>query len=267
MKVRRYFILLEELFSILPTRAKPEWQKLDSINPGKPTVVLVSGFAATQRNLSVIRKRFVKDGFNVIVLPLDWQTLSDGVRGLYRMSEKLSSVILQLRKGPCKGSSKVFVVAHSAGGLVARYYIQLLGGEHYCDGLVTLATPHRGTWYAALGLLTHLILKARLLLQMTPVSLFIKRINAAALPTGFRWLSISSPDDMLCPKTATSLPPRLADAPLMTALELPGISHGDFLMSKIIYRVTLNYLRDHAEIPAAPPVPANLPTQSNEQLI
>jgi pimeloyl-ACP methyl ester carboxylesterase len=253
VKVRHFLTLVEELFSILPTRAKPEWQKLDSVNPGKPTVVLVSGFAATQRNLSVIRKRFVKDGFNVIVLPLDWQTLSDGVRGLYRMSEKLSSVILQLRKGPCKGSAKVYVVAHSAGGLVARYYVQLLGGGHYCDGLVTLATPHRGTWYAALGLLTHLILKARCLLQMIPISPFIQRINSAALPSGFRWLSISSPDDMLCPKRATTLPARLADAPLLTAIELKGLSHRDFLMSKIIYRVTLNYLRDQTEVTVVPP--------------
>lgn len=37
----------------------------------------------------------------------------------------------------------VCVVAHSLGGLIARYYAQVLGGR--VDGLVTIGTPHRGT--------------------------------------------------------------------------------------------------------------------------
>jgi triacylglycerol esterase/lipase EstA (alpha/beta hydrolase family) len=261
VKFRNLTVLLEELLSVLPTRAKPEWQKLSDINPQKPTVVLVSGFAATRRNLSVIRKRLLKDGFNVIVLPLDWQALADGVKGLYRMSEKLSSVILELRKGPCRGNAKVYVVAHSAGGLVARYYIQLLGGFHYCDGLVTLATPHRGTWFAALGLLSHLILKARCLMQMVPVSPFIKRINAAPFPQDFRWLSISSRDDLLCPRRATKLPDLLEHSTSLTAVELKGLSHRDFLLSKLSYRLMVTYLRDEVPVEAetVPLIPVILP--------
>ena len=108
-----------------------------------PTIILITGFGATQRSLSVMRKRLVKDGFNVIILSMDWQTLSDGVRGLYRMAEVLATVVLKLRKGNSRGKAKIILVAHSAGGLVARYYLQLLGGVHYCDGLITLATPHR----------------------------------------------------------------------------------------------------------------------------
>jgi pimeloyl-ACP methyl ester carboxylesterase len=37
----------------------------------------------------------------------------------------------------------VCVVSHSLGGLIARYYAQVLGGR--IDGLVTIGTPHRGT--------------------------------------------------------------------------------------------------------------------------
>lgn len=37
----------------------------------------------------------------------------------------------------------VCVVAHSLGGLIARWYIQLLGGR--VDALVAMGTPHRGT--------------------------------------------------------------------------------------------------------------------------
>lgn len=38
----------------------------------------------------------------------------------------------------------VIVLAHSMGGLVARYWIGALGGAGYCRALVTLGTPHRG---------------------------------------------------------------------------------------------------------------------------
>jgi len=245
--------LIKDLFQVLPSRSKSEWQSLSKIDSAKPTVVLVSGFAATNRNLSVIRKRLVKDGYNVIILSMDWQTLSDGVRGLYRMAEILSSTVLQLRKGPCRGKAKIYLVAHSAGGLVARYYVQLLGGFHYCDGLVTLATPHRGTWLAALGLLCHLILKARILLQMLPVSPFIQKINEATLPPGFRFTSIWSGDDFLCSRRATHLPPELWNHSEIESVEVAGLSHGDFLLSKESYRLVLEYLRRHEPRPAQRP--------------
>lgn len=38
----------------------------------------------------------------------------------------------------------VLVVAHSMGGLVARYWAGALGGWRHCAGMVTLGTPHRG---------------------------------------------------------------------------------------------------------------------------
>ena len=43
------------------------------------------------------------------------------------------------------------LVAHSLGGLVARYYVQRLGGDARVHTLVTLGTPHSGTQAARLG--------------------------------------------------------------------------------------------------------------------
>lgn len=39
---------------------------------------------------------------------------------------------------------KIVVVAHSMGGLVARYWAGPLGGHEHCRAMVTLGTPHRG---------------------------------------------------------------------------------------------------------------------------
>lgn len=232
---------------------------MHTMSPHHPTVILVSGFGATQRSLSVMRKRLVKDGVNVVILSMDWQTLSDGVRGLYRMAEVLATVVLKVHKSHSRGKSKVIIVAHSAGGLVARYYLQLLGGVHYCDGLITLGTPHRGTWIAALGFLCHLILKARILFQMLPIAPFIQKINEATFPTGFPFVSIYSPDDFLCPRNSTKLPEPLQNQPGILSVEIEDVSHGEFLISKDVYQLLMAHLNPKKK---APPVAEGAPGMS-----
>jgi triacylglycerol lipase len=237
VKLRKIVGLLRDLIQVLPTRAVPEWSEVDAVPPNTPVVILVSGFGATRRSLSIIRRRLQRDGFHVIVLALDWNTLSDSVRGLYRLAERLSTVVLQLRKEASARNSRIILVAHSAGGLIARYYVQLLGGSHYCDGLITLATPHRGTWVAALGLITHLLLKARCLIQMLPIAPFIRKVNSAPFPQHFRMISLYSKDDLLCPESAARLPVELLKSDWIESRELSKLSHSDFLLSKKSYRM------------------------------
>lgn len=43
------------------------------------------------------------------------------------------------------GASRVDLVGHSLGGLIARYYVQCLGGNTRVDTVATVATPHGGT--------------------------------------------------------------------------------------------------------------------------
>ncbi|HMR50546.1 MAG TPA: hypothetical protein PKE40_15140 [Arachnia sp.] len=54
-------------------------------------------------------------------------------------AERLQNVIDKAR-----GNRRVIVVAHSMGGLVARWWWGVLGGHRVCDGLITVGTPHRG---------------------------------------------------------------------------------------------------------------------------
>lgn len=41
--------------------------------------------------------------------------------------------------------AKAVLIGHSMGGLVARYYAEVLGGWRDCRALITLGTPHRGS--------------------------------------------------------------------------------------------------------------------------
>lgn len=70
---------------------------------------------------------------SVVEFPYDFR------HGMARSGERLKDVIDAVR-----GDRRVIVVAHSMGGLVARWWWGVLGGHRVCDGLITIGTPHRG---------------------------------------------------------------------------------------------------------------------------
>lgn len=253
MKFRAIYVFLRDLFAVLPAHVDDTWGEACELAAARPTIVLVTGFAATQRSVSAIRKRMLRNGFNVVVLALDWSTLSDGVRGLYRLAERLSSVCVGLRKNPKLTNMPVYLVAHSAGGLVARYYVQRLGGSHYCNGLVTMGTPNRGTWVAGLGLFTHLILKARCLWHMLPISGFVKAINASTWPDSFPWLAIASRSDFLCPPRTATVPAAFTGTGAATgSVVFDSLSHSDYLLSKRCYQEVESFFGLSVERSPAP---------------
>lgn len=243
MNLRPFLAFLKDLINVLPGSSAPEWTEVERLESGLPTVILVSGFGATKRNLSVMRRRFRQDGFNVLVIALDWTNLSDSFRGFYRQAESLAATVVQLRKRADLRTVPIYLVAHSAGGLVARYYVQRLGGFHYCEALITLGTPHRGTWVAVMGFITHLILKARCLIQMLPVSRFVIRINRSSFPADFPYLSISSPQDYICRPFRARLPKKIRKLENVRSIQIKDVSHSGFLMSKRVYALCLEMLR------------------------
>ena len=247
MNFRRTFRTLKELLGFLPSGSQTDWVQIDQVDSFKPTIVLVSGFGATHRNLEAARKRFKKEGFNVFLLSLEWNDFSDLVKGFYPLSKKLSQLILNLRKKPKMSKSPIFIVAHSAGGLVARHYIQILGGSHYVSGLITLGTPHQGTWFALLGLMTHLLLKARCLLQMLPTSSFISEINKKEIPDNFPFISIYSKDDLLCPPSSARLSHQTYQGEKVKSIEIAGINHAGFLLNKGLHKQLAQVMRSNTE--------------------
>lgn len=77
---------------------------------------------------------------NVIAFPYDFRRdIREAAGALDRgVRNQLTSL------GRPDESNSVIVVAHSMGGLVARYWIAKLGGHQVCRALMTLGTPHRG---------------------------------------------------------------------------------------------------------------------------
>ena len=108
---------------------------------------------------------------------------------------------------------KLDIVAFSMGGLVARYYLQRLGGLERVERFITISTPHHGT------LLAHLIPNVGCR-QMRPGSVFLRDLNADADQLAkLRFTSLWTPYDLII------IPPRSSVMPQARNIRLPIALH------------------------------------------
>jgi hypothetical protein len=114
-------------------------------------------------------------------------------------AEQLGAHIEQTRaRNGCGG--RVDIVAHSLGGLIARYYVQCLGGDAYVRTLVTLGTPHSGT-RAVPALTPHPLAR-----QMRPGSAVLRELAAPAPGCRTRFVAFwSDLDQLMIPVTSARL--------------------------------------------------------------
>lgn len=100
----------------------------------------------------------------------------------------------------------VDVIGHSMGGLKARWVVEQGDGEEYVDDLVTLGTPHQGTYAAYWALLTP---AGR---DMIPGSSFIRTLNEGGLAPSVRYTSVwSSADSLVLPQSNAKIPAEIMD--------------------------------------------------------
>ena len=79
----------------------------------------------------------------VITFPYDWR-LSN--RHAARALERVASDALRLwRAESGHVQAKLWLICHSMGGLVARYFCEALGGAAETRAVITIGTPHRGS--------------------------------------------------------------------------------------------------------------------------
>jgi triacylglycerol lipase len=103
--------------------------------------VLVHGFMDTGSIFRQLRRHLEAQGVHCLVPELN---PSDGRGGLENLARRLKADI-DAQYGP---DAPISIVAFSMGGLVSRHYLQNLGGAARCERLLTVASPHHGTWAA-----------------------------------------------------------------------------------------------------------------------
>ncbi|WP_042365520.1 esterase/lipase family protein [Streptacidiphilus neutrinimicus] len=111
---------------------------------GHSPVLLVHGLFDNRAVFTVLRHNLHVHGWDH-VHALNYSPFSLDVP---RAATLLGRHVERLRR--VYGGEPVTIIGHSLGGLIARYYVQRLGGDALVPRVVTLATPHQGTEAARL---------------------------------------------------------------------------------------------------------------------
>jgi triacylglycerol lipase len=173
-------------------------------------ILLVHGIMDNRSVFTVFRRSLRRRGFGV-VHAVNYSLFTGDVRTAAR---ELHDHIEQLRERT--GSDKVHIVGHSLGGMIARYYVQCMGGSAVVDTLVTLGSPHAGS------LAAHL-LPTPLARQLRPGSALLQELARPAPFCPTRFLVVwSRMDQMVLPqRNARLMHPDLR----VEELELRDVGH------------------------------------------
>ncbi len=185
-----------------------------------PVILLPGAFGQDLVYWNVWQYFLERDGFHVYPFSFPRLTLSDLRVSARLLGEKVEEVL------EIEGASRVSLVAHSMGGLIARYYLKYLHGNEQVSRLCCLGVPHHGTWTA----LTAPILKGTR--QILPGSPFLEQLNDPSTPHGVPTLNIwSGWDGIVIPPSNAVL--RFAE---VENREMPYMNHWRILVSRRAYR-------------------------------
>lgn len=102
-------------------------------------IILVHGVIDNRSIFTLLRRALRGRGFGR-TYALNYSPFTDDIADV---AQRLSVLIDEVCEQT--GYERVHIIGHSMGGLVARYYVQRLGGDEHVHTVVTLGTPHCGT--------------------------------------------------------------------------------------------------------------------------
>ncbi|MEV5238892.1 alpha/beta fold hydrolase [Streptomyces cinnamoneus] len=128
-----------------PAPATPTAAPAAAAGPaGHAPVLLLHGFIDNRSVFVLLRRSLRRHGWQQ-VWSLNYSPLTCDLRTAAAMLGRHVEEVCART-----GRERVDMVGHSLGGLIARYYVQRLGGDARVRTLVTLGTPHGGTRVAPL---------------------------------------------------------------------------------------------------------------------
>lgn len=110
---------------------------------GIPGLKLVGGYGSLIASLQAAFRTASNSMSPIQVFSYDWRR--DNRANARRLERFIERKLSTWREVTAHRSAKVIIIAHSMGGLVARYYINVLQGWTKCKTLFTIGTPHRGS--------------------------------------------------------------------------------------------------------------------------
>ena len=192
-------------------------------DPSRPQVILVHGIWDNATRFDKMAAALAAAGWQAHAVSL---TPNDASVPLEKSAEQLGAFV-DRSLGPDRHFS---IVAFSMGGLVARYYLQRLDGLPRLDRLVTISSPHHGTWTADFDWMPGAV-------QMRPGSTFLKDLNRDVTRLEVvPFTSIWSPQDI------GIQPPRSSELPFGVDVPIIGGRHSSMLTDDRVIGAVLDAL-------------------------
>ncbi|SDZ90509.1 Triacylglycerol esterase/lipase EstA, alpha/beta hydrolase fold [Desulfuromusa kysingii] len=172
-----------------------------------------------------------------------WQLRQQGIQNVTTMnlsswhSEEALTELLAKRVDELRhqlGVNKIHLVGHSMGGIIARNYVQLRGGQDKVEKLICLGSPHYGSKLATFSLdpLGKLLI---------PDSDFLQRLNNAPKPEKTKVTNIyTNKDNMVLPNANNHLP-------WGEPVELKNMGHTSLIYRKAPITATIAALKRDIE--------------------
>jgi triacylglycerol lipase len=181
---------------ILELHVNNEIKKRRNYDPNKIPVILLYGFFSSRRSMLILERLLTARGFEVMSFNLGGLFGVFFTRGVEETARFIEAKIeRQIQRF---GFKKVHIVAHSKGGLVGLWWISRLGGSRYCDRLVTMGTPFKGTYLTYIALMTPLGFFWKDVWQMRPNSQFLRELNDIEIPSSLSMYCMHSVEDKVC---------------------------------------------------------------------
>jgi pimeloyl-ACP methyl ester carboxylesterase len=170
----------------------------------------VHGLVDNRSIFTLLHRALRRRGFGRVI-PLNYSPLTQDVRGV---ATRLAALV----EKTCEetGYERVHVIGHSLGGIVARYYVQRMGGDRRVHTLCTLGSPHAGTYAAKLW-------PGGVVRQLRPGSDLMQELAAPAPGCRTRFVAFwSDLDQLIVPQRSAAL-----DHPDLAArnVALRGVGH------------------------------------------
>lgn len=173
-------------------------------------VVLIPGFEGAHRGWTLLRRRLERAGFHdvgtVDRLPTDVDVPHRADR-LARHVETLRSLT---------GAESVHLVGHNIGGIVARYYVQVLGGDHATESVTSIGTAHGGTRITLSG-------TGSAAAQLRPGSSVMRHIEESTRPMRVTFLNYFSDRDVFVDPVGSAM----LREPALRATNILVTGHGN----------------------------------------
>ncbi|HJQ03612.1 MAG TPA: alpha/beta fold hydrolase [Jatrophihabitans sp.] len=202
------------------------------INAAGRPILLVHGIGDNRSAFSILRRTLRRRGYGRITT-VNYSPLTSDIR---KAAADLAGQVERVCQQA--GYEQVFVVGHSLGGIIARYYVQCLGGDERVHTLVTLGSPHAGTQLARLAPLP-------VCRQLRPNSDLMRELARAA-DCRARFVAVySNRDEVVLPNRSARLEhPDL----IVSRVPVHGVGHLALLVNSTVVHAVAAALADQPAV-------------------